>query len=140
MHTRSSLGGFHTIHTVPSAANQPNRGSKTRSLRNPRTVSSAQAKGLSLPSFSRASSTLPRMSARQLQQTPMPHHTPAFLRPKSLVGCTSSPNGKGFPLANQTYSAPPPLPPRNRPDDTNYMNDLPQRVAEHALDGKKHES
>ncbi len=136
-----SFGGFHTIHTVPSAtANQLGgaRGSKTRSLRSPRMAPSAKV--LSLPVFSKPpSSTLPRMSARQLQQAPLTHHPPAFLRPTSLVGGVSyagGPTRKGFPLANQTYSASPPLPPRGgRPDSDNYMNDLPQRVAEHALDG-----
>ncbi len=134
-----SFGGFHTIHTVPSALSQP-RGSKTRSLRSPRmTGGGAAIKGLSLPTYSRASTTLPRMSARQLQQAPLPHHTPAFLRPKSLLAYPNSPNGKGFPLASQTYSAPPPpLPPRGGRQDSadNYMNDLPQKVAEQALDGE----
>ena len=64
-------------------------GTRTRSMRGVGVVfrngnPMANAKVMSLPgsATTRTSSTLPRMSARQLQQ-PIPHATPSFLRPNS---------------------------------------------------------
>ena len=52
-------------------------------------------KGMSLPGVMRTSSTLPRMSARQLQQ-PIPHNAPSFLRPNSSINFP--PGGAGAPV------------------------------------------
>lgn len=50
-------------------------------------------KGVSLPGgVVRSSSTLPRMSAKQLQQ-PIPHNSPSFLRPNSTINFPLAPIG-----------------------------------------------
>jgi len=82
----TSSGGYNSGGMVTGGSG----GTRTRSLRGAGVVIRsngnplANAKGMSLPgsATTRTSSTLPRMSARQLQQ-PIPHATPSFLRPNS---------------------------------------------------------
>lgn len=144
--------GFYTIHAMPSAtANSRLSGAaahKTRSLRSPRS-SSVNNKIVSLPNFGRSSSTLPRMSARQLQQQPLPHHAPSFLRPKSNIfpagatptvpsGPPMSPQAKPFlpPSQQSAFGAPPPLPPRHYEVNDSEMDYFCERVTAHVIDGE----
>ena len=123
----------------------------------------AGSKGLSLPgaTATRTCSTLPRMSARQLQQ-PIPHATPSFMRPTSAFVSPSAPpipsrsrllshQGQGFqpPLITaithsstaattsaplpESAGGPPPLPPRTYYISDNYMDDLCKRITDQAL-------
>lgn len=142
--------GFYTIHAMPSAtANSRLSGAaahKTRSLRSPRS-STVNNKIVSLPNFGRSSSTLPRMSARQLQQQPLPHHAPSFLRPKSNIfpagatptvpsGPPMSPQAKPFlpPSQPSAFGAPPPLPPRHYEVNDSEMDYFCERVTAHVID------
>lgn len=123
---------------------------KTRSLRSPRSTS-VNSKVLSLPNFGRSSSTLPRMSARQLQQQPLPHHAPSFLRPKSNIfpsaatppssggGAPMSPQAKPFlpPSQQSAFVVPPPLPPRQSYEvNDSEMDYFCERVTAHVIDGE----
>jgi hypothetical protein len=121
---------------------------KTRSLRSPRS-STVNNKIVSLPNFGRSSSTLPRMSARQLQQQPLPHHAPSFLRPKSNIfpagaapavpsGPPMSPQAKPFlpPSQPSAFGAPPPLPPRHYEVNDSEMDYFCERVTAHVIDGE----
>lgn len=120
--------------------------SKSRSLRGGvvvRNGTPAAVKGMSLPGIFRSSSTLPRMSARQLQQ-PIPHNTPSFLRPNSSINFPSAPVApiSSSPLATQAQSFQSPLPvsssssllPQKSCDiNEMYMADLCKRVTDHVL-------
>lgn len=154
---RSWAPGYaHTIHGIPSHTS-PTRGGKSRSLRTTRGGvigvgggGFAQGKSLTLPASSRSSSTLPRMTARQLQQ-PIPHIP--FPRPKSTASFPSSGGGGGGgsgmsvgakpfvppPVtlstgANSAFSVPPPIPPRSSELNEKYMYELSKSVTEHVLD------
>jgi len=123
---------------------------KTRSLRGGMAVrngNSAMGKGMSLPGAVRSCSTLPRMSARQLQQ-PIPHSTPSFLRPNSSIFASAAVAPTSSPLVTQSQSfqptqvLPPPLPPStssilppSKICDVNelYMDELCKRVTDHVL-------
>lgn len=126
--------------------------SKNRSLRGGVVVRNGSAvlgKGMSLPGIMRSSSTLPRMSARQLQQ-PIPHNSPSFLRPNSSINFPSAPIAPASsPLVTQAQSfqsQPPPVPMHMmlssplggvapKPCDINdvYMDEFCKSITDHVL-------
>ncbi len=168
-----SMGGSASVGMISGGSG----GTRSRSLRGGVVIRNgsplANSKGMSLPgsATTRTSSTLPRMSAKQLQQ-PIPHATPSFLRPNSAFIQPSTATvtasqllnhqgGQGFqphglppsippPLSSTSSSilsksssfmpasgVPPPLPPRTYEMSETDMDDLLQRVTDHALqDGK----
>ena len=150
-----SYGPAYTMPVTPRGTYQPGgMTNKSRSLRGGvvRNGNSVVGKGVSLPGYVRTSSTLPRMSARQLQQ-PIPHNVPSFLRPNSTVNFPSPVTPVSSQLISQGQSfqptslipsttsfinvPPPPLPPRSCDVNEMYMDDLCKRVTDHVLpDGK----
>ena len=103
------------------------------------------AKGASLPGgVVRSSSTLPRMSAKQLQQ-PIIHNSPSFLRPNSTINFPSAPIGPAsspLALVSQLQSFQPQhttSPPSSSSSpkacdvDDMYMAELCKSVTEHVL-------
>ena len=153
-----SYGTAYTMPATPRGTGgtfSPGGGaSKSRSLRGGvamRNGNFLAGKGMPLPGSTRASSTLPRMSARQLQQ-PIPHSSPSFLRPSSTSFPSAPPPlppsapGAGQ-LTSQSFQTPltmtstsslvsglpPPLPPRSCDFNEMYMDDLCKRVTDHVL-------
>lgn len=112
-----SYGLAYTMPASPRGASNAYLGlvpSKNRSLRGGVVVRNGGAaatglggKGMSMPGTGviRSSSTLPRMSARQLQQ-PIPSNVPSFLRPNSSINFPSAPVAPtaSSPLVTQAQS------------------------------------
>lgn len=148
---RGQIGSGYPL--PPGSAGLVNKG---RSLRGGAGVSTRNVgslmggKGVSLPGSTRTCSTLPRMSARQLQQ-PIPHNIPSFLRPNSTINYPVIPilpgqqqqheesfqTNRTLPSTSSLVMAPPPLPPRGCDVSEVYMDELCKSVTDHVLpDGK----
>lgn len=126
---RGTVGGASAYMSGSMAPN------KIRSLRGgiARNGGSPVGKGMSLPGVGRTSSTLPRMSARQLQQ-PIPHSNPSFLRPNSSIFPSAAIAPASSPLVMQTQSFQSSiLPPKPCDISELYMAELCKSVTDHVL-------
>ncbi len=142
--TPRGMGGAYLPMGMNPSKNRSLRGGIV--IRNGGGAGGPGGKGMSLPGVMRSSSTLPRMSARQLQQ-PIPHNAPSFLRPNSSInfpaGAGAPVGPASSPLVTQAQSFQPTssspstiLPPSSsRAPDVNelYMDALCKSITDHVL-------